>query len=289
MDAFNNRKNQLLVSTPGTVYLIDRNGKDVEGFPISRDNGGAAAFVSYSPEKQRLLIPSGNKLLNLTNEASPVKGWKAEAFDTAISETPRLVSFGSKDYLIIMTADGNMHFLDPSGKQRAASVEFAATVNPEFWKGESFKTSRMISYDSLGNIHTTTLEGTSEANNVLPLGSHVRLQTMELDGRQYYALLDGDRYLTLNSDFEVELDYTLPEPCDQLQYLSYEGKRCVRASSSNTGRTYIFLPKTGLVQDMPVRGVGRTLIASTDPEAGPKILVCDGRMLLCYKAVLSAL
>lgn len=289
VDAYFNGKNQILLNTERSVYLIDRKGRDVEGFPIASRSSANAMLVNYSKEKTRILVPSGKQLLNFDNAGVPVKGWQPKDFDTTIVAAPKLVSFNSKDYLLVETADNKLHFLDPTGKARQKPIALEPGYDRLFVSDQIFGASVMLNHDSLGNINRTRLDGKTEVKNILPLGPSVRMQPFIMDGIQHYAVLDGARYLTLNDEFQVILDYTLPENCDELEHLQYQQRDYIRVTNASQRSTYIFLPKSGLIQNMPILGSGSCILSDTSVPGSPRVIICDGHSLIAYKPVLSAL
>jgi hypothetical protein len=63
LDYFKNGKLQYIVTTPSYIYLIDRLGRDVEGFPKKKNlNARFSEVVDYDKSRNyRVAIASGDK------------------------------------------------------------------------------------------------------------------------------------------------------------------------------------------------------------------------------------
>ena len=79
VDRFQNGKLQLLFNTTTRCYLIDRNGVDVSGFPYELGSPAPVPLSVFDYDGQRdyrVLIPTADgRILNLTLDGTPVKGW----------------------------------------------------------------------------------------------------------------------------------------------------------------------------------------------------------------------
>lgn len=162
VDLFANKKLQLIFNTNTHIIALDRNGKDVEGFPIklpSKALGPMAAFDYDKTRNYRFLIPLEDKLLYcFDKKGKEVDGWKKPP----VSERPGNINYfnrGGKDYITLY--DGKMpHFLDRRGRVRIQPLE---TINiaphSDIYGYKNKDSFQFTSSDSSGTIHMISLTG----------------------------------------------------------------------------------------------------------------------------------
>lgn len=123
VDRYRNAKFQLLLLTRNTLYLIDRNGADVSGFPVKLPSPAVAplALMDYENDRDyRILLPTENgRLLNFTAEGLPVKGWEPAPQLAAPAAGPVVhLRIKGKDLLVVADRAGKVYVLDRKGKPR---------------------------------------------------------------------------------------------------------------------------------------------------------------------------
>ncbi len=123
VDRYGNGKLQLLALTAGSLYLIDRNGRAVEGFPVAMPapaSGEAACYDYDADGALRILIPlSDGRLLNLGASGRAVDGWAPPRATAAITSAAHHLRLRGKDHLVIGDAGGTLHHLDRRGTVRS--------------------------------------------------------------------------------------------------------------------------------------------------------------------------
>lgn len=177
IDAFKNNKLQLLFSTKNKIYLLDRNGKNVNKFPV---NLKAEATTPVSPldydnnRNYRILIGCSNNLVyNFDINGELVNGWEYTASKSSPSGLIRHFIIGKKDYIVIPTKNGSIKVVQRNGKDRLQlSTKLPESINNVFLKvGNDLANSYLIGADTSGNVSKLffndkleTLKLTTETN-----------------------------------------------------------------------------------------------------------------------------
>lgn len=158
IDAFKNNKLQLLFSTKNKIYLLDRNGKNVNKFPVTLK---AEATTPVSPldydnnRNYRILIGCSNNLVyNFDVNGELVKGWEYTASKSSPSGFIKHFIIDKKDYIVIPTKNGNIKVVQRNGKDRLQlSNTLSETISQVFLKVEKdLPSSFLIGADSSGNV-----------------------------------------------------------------------------------------------------------------------------------------
>ncbi len=122
VDRFRNGKLQLLLNTAGSLYLIDRTGKDVGGFPVTLGSPASAPLAVFDYENERdyrvLLPTSDGLLLNYGLDGQAVKGWERPKLPSMATAAVAHLRIKGKDHLVVVCADGSVHILDRRGGVR---------------------------------------------------------------------------------------------------------------------------------------------------------------------------
>ena len=151
IDFYKNKKLQILFNTKKKIYIIDRLGHFVEGFPkdLPSNATNKHALFDYSKNKNyRIIIAIENgKLLNLDKKGDEVKGWGFKANSSSRSDKLQHFVVGGKDYILYPAKDKNLALLARNGKIRVS-------YNPP-----SEFNSQALQVDKKGTLYGITFEG----------------------------------------------------------------------------------------------------------------------------------
>src|SRR5690606_35752262 len=120
IDIYKNGRLQLAFATPHRVYVIDRNGKDVNPFPSKFNDliTQPLSVFDYDKNKNyRLLVTQGKNVLMYDVSAQIVKGFTFKSANNNIISQPQHIRIGRRDYLLFKTED-KLYILDRTGKTR---------------------------------------------------------------------------------------------------------------------------------------------------------------------------
>lgn len=287
IDGFATGKFQILFSTSNAAHLIDRNGKNVENYPVSLNRKTSVSPISVkydSKSDYRILINSGTKIVNLDAEGKEVKGWRKPDLKSPLSEPIIYYSAKGTDYLMAKTEDGKIHFLDRTGKKARKAIQFDTTKQMVgFDPKSSLDQSLFIGYDSVGNVYSISGSGKESVSNLLPFGGNVVFEVGDYDDIKYLTLKE-DHLIGLDEDFNVLLDYTFTEEM-QSQIQPVNPKKGLIAVNSKDGlRTYLFNIEGRVLDKMPVEGSAKSILTDLDLNKSFELVtVKSNKELIAYK------
>ena len=118
VDYFDNDKLQLLFNTENYLYLIDRNGNNVSGFPVKLNTpaaNGLTLFDYESNKNYRLWV----SLKNNTSICYAINGRKLVDF-SPVNNTGKLkrIVLKQKDYFVLIDSTGNVNVVNRKGEIR---------------------------------------------------------------------------------------------------------------------------------------------------------------------------
>lgn len=165
VDRFKNGKLQLLFNTAQRLFLIDRNGKDLGGFPVSLPEKASAPLsaIDYDGTKEyRVLIPTVDaRILNYDLDGKPVQGWEPPHIPTPASLGVEHLRLKNKDHLVIIDDGGSITVLDRKGLPRYRSKLALGRGNALVGLSPALDIGacRVLWNDSVGNSLSGSIDG----------------------------------------------------------------------------------------------------------------------------------
>lgn len=159
VDAFRNNKYQVLFNTATAIYLVDRNGRDVENFPVKLPAPASAALsiFDYDNNKDyRLFIPCRNKCIyNYILNGKKVEGFATVKTEEVVHLPVQYAVVGTSQYLVALDREGKIYTFSRKGVGRIG-LRNRATANC----GEFF-------VDASGSLNNTYLVYVDEKTAVV--------------------------------------------------------------------------------------------------------------------------
>lgn len=159
LDYYKNKKLQMVFNTADSLYLLDRNGNNVENFPVPLEKKAINGHILLDydkTKKYRILIANEqNSISNYNKEGNIVTGWKFKAMENKISKDLYHMNFKGKDFIYVIDDSGNAKIVARNGKTR---IEFGKIPHADnFYVDKEY--GYIYSSDKAGNVWATDLEG----------------------------------------------------------------------------------------------------------------------------------
>jgi hypothetical protein len=168
IDIYKNGKLQLLFNTENSLYCTDRKGNNLEKFPIKfkiKTENPIALFDYDSNKNYRIItsFPNG-KMVMYDAKGNKLRGWKFTKVRSAITETPKHIRIGKKDFIYTSTGNGTILLLDRKGKSRYKPKENIVDKNGRsyIYTGRSISSSGIYYIDTLGTVVNVPFGGQKE-------------------------------------------------------------------------------------------------------------------------------
>ena len=204
IDAYKNNKSQCLFNTENQLFLIDRNGKDVDGFPKllpSNTRIGHALFDYNKTKKYRILIVGeDNKIYNLDKKGKKVKGWKYAKNSNRIKQTPQYFRIGNKDYILAERNNSSTQLLAINGSER---VEFEQGIQFNGNPISLDKNGTLYAITTEGKLWRGTLDGNSSQLSLPNLVTTSLFYIQEKGAEKQFIYTNNKRVFIVNTNFET--------------------------------------------------------------------------------------
>lgn len=279
VDKYKNNKLQYLFNTQGKVYLVDRNGNDVERFPINlpvKASAGLSMFDYEQNKNYRIFIPLQDKRIQLYDiDANLVAGWEFDKTDDVVTSPIQHFRFDRKDYLVF--ADTIRHYiLNRRGESR---------INPTKHIGKSpgnriyfdKRKARWVSSTTDGEIQYIDLSGGVQTNKLADVSrSHYFLfADITRDGHGDYIFVDDKELIVLDQSGKKLFDYTFRHPITQPPafYVFSRHKAGIGIVDQKAGKVYMFNRDGKQFKGYPYPGITPFTISHISGFSGFQLIV----------------
>ncbi len=271
VDLLKNGKKQLAFATKNTMYILDRNGKDVAPFPLKFKDDitqPLAVFDYDDNRKYRFAITQDNALLMYDSKGKIVKGFAFKKTVTPLVFKPQHIRLANKDFIVLAEKNGKATFLSRTGKER---IKVNKKINfgtiPVQKEGSKFV---IISADKEKHLITASGKLTSQNLNV---------------SENYYYKTRGTTKVTLDDNLLrinnvlVELPFGMyGEP----QLIYHNKNTYIAVTDMQEHKVYVYDKNRKLIDGFPVFGTTQAKLASIGKKL---LLVTTGsdKEVLCYQ------
>lgn len=272
IDTYRNGRLQLAFTTPNRLYVLDRNGNNVNAFPLKfRDNITQPLSVfDYDKRKDyRLLVTQGSQLLMYDKNGKSISGFKFNSNGNAISSQPEHFRLGSKDYIVFKQGN-QLQILNRVGKTRVKTQN-----------GVNFSDNPVYVHQS--KFTTTTTNGTLYQVNARGKVSETNLnlnQEHKITASSKTLVSLNDNILKIKSH-TVELpygSYTNPK------FFYLQDKIYVSVTDLQTKKVYLFDSLAKVISNFPVYGNSSITLDNIDKDSSLEFVVKgDLNSLILYE------
>lgn len=250
IDFYNNKKLQYLLFTDSLIYLIDRNGNDVSGFPSQYDQNlpiDGTAVIDYDNNKRyRYLTKDRRGNLFLYNkEGLALEGWQPRVIGSDLLDMPFHIRVRGRDCFVVVETTGEIHLLNRRGEEYQGfpvSIGKRLSGKVAFSKGANFDQS-LISVSTVdGELIQTDLNGTLTNRKQLLRASGSEFSLVDDALKTTFSIVRNDgKVLTLfdksgNERFSVNFPNSRSVAIDQYNFRNGKEVFAIRDIEQNVLR-----------------------------------------------------
>lgn len=205
IDYYKNGKLQYLISTPNSLYLIDRLGRDVKGFPKKIPfDARSLEVVDYDKSKNyRYLLSSGTKeIYILDKDATMLDGWSPNRLPFDMEYSPIHYKIGIKDYFLVISKDKMIHLINRKGDfEKKFQLKISPFAGDYFLEaGSTMGNSFIYTVSQDGVINKQSFDGKSKPQENLVKGNGSKFYLKRVPGKSdfYFFRIDSDKIVVFD-------------------------------------------------------------------------------------------
>jgi hypothetical protein len=292
VDAFNNKKLQVLFNTRSAIYLIDRNGKDVDGFPVALPSPACNALTVVDYENKsdyRILIACADKhILNYTIRGKITEGWKSVETKDTVTATILHCVVAKKDYLITADIKGAITVLDRHGEARFALQQLLPRPLTAFSldAGKDLAHTRLLAADSLGNIIRIALDGRTEHLTFKSFSTKPSFlfEDLNADHIPEFIFMDANELSVFTEDKSLLFSYVFSDTITQPPFCLTDpaGHRRIGVISESKDELYLLNESGALPEGFPLRGTTPFCMGDLNRDNTLQLISGEGKNIYAY-------
>ncbi|SDL82397.1 hypothetical protein SAMN05421823_108203 [Catalinimonas alkaloidigena] len=255
-----------LFATSHQLWLLDRNGDAVKGFPWTVPDTLPIQYlraIDYDGSRRyRILAATQGGAIYLYNtDGQLLDGWKPLATKAPLATAPFHVRVGTRDCFVVIQRNGTVHLLNRRGETYAG---FPVTLGDSlygasFWEpGVRLRDSYLTLLTDGGEVVRLSLEGKVERRTQLVrLSRNSRFQLCPTaDGRAYVlARQDGNRLTLFNAALAErwEKTYLSASPKVVTYYSFGPDQQVIAVTDTTLGSTWLYNGQGVSLLEEPLR------------------------------------
>lgn len=296
VDYFKNGKLQLLFATSDKVYILDRLGNLVSGFPVNpvRDEQITHLnLVDYNNDRDYRYFLSTNEgnLYLLDREGRGLDGWNPKSVNAALTTKPahhRIAGVG--DRMIALASDGELYFFNRRGEGELGSpIRLGTGIESDYILVErgSARDTRVVTITADGEIVHVNLQGEVAFRNQLERPdreSRFSLVKDQKDDRYLFTVHEFNKVSVLNPEGKALFVLDIFSENLTFQYFSFGADRNIFVVVDRDQEfVYLYNLKGELLNSRPLGGTGTIDLRHSASQNEYVIYVREGNRFKEYK------
>lgn len=230
IDFYNNKKLQYLMVTDSLLHLIDRNGNNVEGFPVaytSKQEIKDLAVIDYDNSKRYryLLLGVFGDLYLMNKEGQMLEGWNPKSLGNQLQETPFHTRVRGRDAFVAIDYLGNFELLNRRAESyRGFPVNTGLRLSGDVFlnKGPNFETTSMTLLGKDGMLQTVNFSGkTLNKQQLFKPDTQTNFELLADVSGSTFRILQSSNDRSYILDNKGERLFEMEEPSDDLEITFY--------------------------------------------------------------------
>ncbi len=259
IDLYKNSKLQLLFNTEQKLHLIDRNGNNVEQFPIglqAKATNGLFVMDDGRKNYQYFLACDNYKVYGYTANGKPLQGWNPKPRVGTIPFALQKAKANGKDYLILTNVDGTLLYYNINGERHEKPIRLEAKFNQPFCVNTQGNTFQLVNASEDRVLFTIDAKGNVKESTADALPPYQYFTCAMVDSSLQYIFVSSDKVTFTKPDLSATATFAPTQKVDlPARVFSLKNDFQVLGLVSTSGNEVYLLDMAGqLLQGLPIKG-----------------------------------
>lgn len=272
VDALKNDKLQLLFNTKNAIYVFDRNGKELRGFPIKLESPATNAVSVFDYENNRdyrVFVACENKKIRCFKlNGEEVTGFKFGGTDATVRIPVRYEKIDGKDHLLAVDESGRVYVLNRQGEVLVQMKERLPERCNDFYieEGKDYGKTLIMAADTTGLITKISFAGNIETMKIKRFDSPAFFAYRDInnDNSKEYVFVSGNELSVFSQNETRVFNYGFKDAVNQapLFFDFPDGSTKIGVTLEKNNELYLFNEIGSVYPLFPV--TGKTLFSIGD-------------------------
>lgn len=278
-----------IFNTASRIWLLDDEGRDVQGFPLvlqsPATNGVIAVDFDKNLKYNYFIACSNGNLYGYDQFGRPLPGWNPQSGVGRVTHPVLHFQHGNKDYLAALNQSGKLFVYGRNGAERFPPVQFSGKDFGPPQADAVSKSPRITCANGAGTVFVCKLDGSTFSMQMgKGGGAPARLVFAPLSGdaRYEYAVLKGKQLVAGGYEgAAIRTVFQTQFPASQDTLFAVGGHRVGVLNRSK--RQIYMLNEKGPLPDFPLAGTTPFVVEDLFQKQGQVLVVGDGSSVYAYK------
>lgn len=295
VDFYKNGKLQLLFATDNQVYIIDRLGNLLPGYPLSLEGETITHLnlVDYSNTRDYrfFLGTTTGKLILLDKTGTALEGWNPNQIRGPLAVKPahhRIAGVG--DRMVALSANGELYFFNRRGEPEPGSpIRLGDGLSTEYILLErgSARDSRLVTITKEGEVVQVNLRGELTYRNQLvrpDRESRFHLIKDQKEDRYLFVVHEYNKVTVLSNEFKPLFTVDIFSQELKFQFFSFgTDKNIFVITDKNQEFIYLYNLEGVLLNTLPISGDSNVVIRYSGSQNDYTIFTASGNRFSEYR------
>ncbi|MCB0528148.1 MAG: DUF3352 domain-containing protein [Saprospiraceae bacterium] len=291
IDFLNNGTTCYIFNTSDHIWLLNDEGRDVEGFPLQllspAINGVTVVDFDGNHKYSYFIACANGNVYGYDHFGRPLPGWNPQSGAGQVVHPVLHFSHSNKDYLAVLSKTGRLAVYARSGEERFPAVQLEGSGFGPLQTDAAARSPRIVCCNSAGKVFVCNVEGNVFSFQQGRHGqgyAHLAYTALGAEEAFDYVMLQGDKLSArgyVNGSLKPLFSLQMPVPQDTV-FALLGG----RAGSLNREKRQIFLTDgTGsIMPGFPLAGTTSFVLSQAFRKNGGTVLIVgDGSNVYAYK------
>jgi hypothetical protein len=264
VDALKNDKLQMIFNTRSFIYMFDRNGNDMKGFPIKLRSPAtnSITITDYEQNREyRIFIATENKrIVCYKSNGEQLTAFKFDKTSEQIFMPVLYFRANNKDHLCAIDVKGNIYMLNRQGEIRIKLKEKMELGIRNFYveSGKDYAKTFIIAADTIGNIIKISFTDHKESIKIqdFETSPYFDLKDINNDKSKEYIFLSRNKLKVFSQDKTLLFNYEFPIKIAQApSFFKFPDGSCkIGVVSDESNEIFLFNENGSLFNSFPLNG-----------------------------------
>jgi hypothetical protein len=264
VDALKNDKLQIVFNTRNAIYMYDRNGKDMRGFPLKLESAATNAISIFDYDNSRdyrIFVACENKKIRCFKiNGEEVSGFKFGKTEAEVRLPLQYQKMEGKDHLFAVDREGKVYLFNRHGETLVKLKENLPEEIQGFYiePGKDYNQTLITAADTLGNVIKINLSGSKEKITLRQFDSSPFFDCQDINNdkiKDYIFIVDKE-LMAFSQDKSLLFKHEFKESISRapLFFIFPDGSGKIGVLSDKTNELFVFNADGTLYPGFPLTG-----------------------------------
>jgi len=272
VDMLKNNKLQIVFNTRSAIHAIDRNGNEMNGFPVKLQSNATAPVSVIDYEKNRnyrFFVPCESKQIHCYEvNGKELKGFKLDKTKGIVRLPIQYFKVNNKEHLCAVDEEGRIYMFNRKGEPKEKITERLTSIHDFFIEtGKDEKNTYILACDTLGNVIKINLRNDKEIFELDDFDAVSFFNYTDIIGNdniKEYLIVTGNQLKVYSNNKTLLFEHEFKSPVTNAPFMVNFGKDNVKIGvvSDAANELFLFNNDGSVYQGFPMEG--KTLFSIGD-------------------------